>query len=137
VVHSIGSTVVKNVSSQLTVTYYFFYNFSFFFFQALSHSSCQLSDVAQACRGVVFLGAAHRETLRENFGQIAAKVAALVQPSLGTEILRKLQERSSTFRAINESFLKYLEKRGKTFKSMTFYEKSAKGEVSNLILVID
>ena len=83
------------------------------------------------------MGAAHRETLRENFGQIAAKAAAVVQPSLGTEILRKLAEHSSAFGAVNESFLKYLEKRGKTFRSITFYEKSAvsAGEVSGVLLI--
>jgi len=110
-----------------------------FFFQALSHSSSSqqlgLENVAQACRGVVFLGAAHRETLRENFGQIAAKAAAVVQPTFGTEILRSLEDHSSAFRAVNESFLKYLEKRGKAFKSITFYEKSAaNGEVSGVFL---
>jgi hypothetical protein len=95
--------------------------------------------VAQACRGAVFLGAAHRETFRENFGQIAAKAAAVVQPSLRTEILHELEGSSSAFRAINESFLKYLEKKGKTFKSITFYEKSAAsatGEVSGLLLYL-
>jgi len=113
-----------------------------FFFQALSHLSSSrqlgLENVAQACRGAVFLGAAHRETLQENFGQIAARAAAVVQPTLGTEILCKLEDHSSAFRAVNESFLKYLEKRGKTFKPITFYEKtaiSAKGEVSGVFLI--
>jgi len=82
------------------------------------------------------LGAVHRETLRENFGQIAAKAAAVVQPTLGTEILRSLEDHSSAFRAVNESFLKYLEKRGKAFKSITFFEKSTKGEVSGVFLNI-
>ena len=81
-------------------------------------------DLAQACRGVVFLGAAHSETVRENFGQIAAKATAVVQPSLGAEVLRKLEECSDIFHSINESFLKYLEKRGNAFKSVTFYEKN-------------
>ena len=77
------------------------------------------------------------ETSQENLGRTAAKAATVVQPSLGTEILSKLEGHSSTFHAVNESFLKFLEKRGKTFKSITFYEKSAvsiKGEVSGVIL---
>ena len=117
-------------------TYYFLFYGSIALFQALSHSSSSqpsgLEHVAQACRGIVFLGAAHRETLRENFGQIAAKAAAAVQPSLEIKILRNLEERSTTFDAVNESFLKFLEKRGKTFKSITFYEKCCKGKVSSV-----
>jgi hypothetical protein len=131
----LSKTLVRNMRFPLW--------FNVIFFQALSHSSFSqpsgLEHVAQACRGVVFLGAAHRETFRKNFGQIAAKAAAVVQPSLKIEILRKLEGSSGAFRAINESFLQYLEKKGKTFKSITFYEKSvvsATGEVSGLLLYL-
>ena len=65
----------------------------------------------------MFLEAAHRETLRENFGRMAAKAAAVVQPSLGVDVLRELEERSSAFDAVKESFLKHLEKRRNTVKS--------------------
>ena len=84
------------------------------------------------------MGAAHKGTSTQNFGQIAAKAAARVQPCLGTEILRKLEECSSAFEAVNESFMKYLENRGNTFQPITFYEKSAvsaKGEVSGVIYI--
>ena len=65
------------------------------------------------------MGAAHSETVRENFGQVAAKAAVVIQPSLEADVLRKLEKGSSAFDAANESFFKYLEK-GKTFKSITF-----------------
>jgi hypothetical protein len=76
------------------------------------------------------------ENSQESLGRTAAKAAAVVRPSLENEILGKLEGHSSAFHAVNESFLKYLEKRGTTFKSITFYEKSvasAECEVSGVI----
>jgi hypothetical protein len=82
--------------------------------------------VAQACRGVVFLGAAHRETGQESFGQIAVNAAAVVvQPSLLNEIRGKLEGSSDAFDRINESFINYMEKRKGDFKAVTFYDQMA------------
>jgi hypothetical protein len=113
---------------------------SFRLCQALCHSfSAPLSDpgvlsnfesahafamrrLAHACGGVLFLGAAHKESSGESFGQMAAKAAAAVQPSLEQGILRELEESSVVFDRINDSFLKYMNKRGGTFRAITFYE---------------
>ena len=88
----------------------------------------------------MFLGAAHREIWGESFGQIAAKAAAAVQPSLEPAILRALAEGSavSSFDRINDAFLKFVNSQTNgTFKAITFYEAdSSTGNVINVVFLL-
>ena len=88
-------------------------------YQALCHLS---SESSQACRGVVFLGAPHRDTGKASLGQIAAKAAAAIQPSLTSQVMRELENSSDILDQLNDAFVKYMERRGGTFKAITFYE---------------
>jgi len=105
-------------------------------FQALCHLSSESSD---SCRGVVFLGAPHRDTGKASIGQIAAKAAAAIQPSLTNEVIRELERSSDILDQLNDAFVKYMERRGGTFKAITFYEQPEMvapilREVSDVIL---
>lgn len=83
------------------------------------------SAVVRACRGVIFLGAAHTASRQETLGQIAAKCAAVVQPSFESETLKDLERHSPDFDRINDLFLKFVEEREEAFKTITFYEEEA------------
>jgi hypothetical protein len=76
-----------------------------------------------ACKGVIFLGAAHNEVNEESFGRMAAKAAAVLQPTLEKGILDELEQCSSVLDQINDNFLKYMSyKQRGAFKAITFYE---------------
>jgi hypothetical protein len=79
---------------------------------------------------VVFLGAPHRETGKATLGEIAANAVAAVQPSLTNDVMCKLKISSEVFERVNDAFVKHVEKRGGTFKAITFYENVE--EVPNL-----
>ena len=70
----------------------------------------------------MFLGAPHRDTGKESLGQIAAKAAAAIQPSLTSQVMRELENSSDVLDQLNDAFVKYMERRGGTFKAITFYE---------------
>ena len=70
----------------------------------------------------MFLGAPHRDTGKASFGQIAAKAAAAIQPSLTNEVIRELERSSDVLDQLNDAFVMYMERRGGTFKAITFYE---------------
>jgi hypothetical protein len=116
--HSIGSIVVKEVSGFRTADL----RRSFPTRQALCHLSPELIAISQACRGVLFIGAPHRETGKASFGQIAAKAAAALHPSLPDKVIRDLEENSDAFDRVNDAFIKYVEGREATFTAITFYE---------------
>jgi hypothetical protein len=76
-----------------------------------------------ACKGVIFLGAAHNEFNKESFGRMAAKAAAVLQPTLEKGILDELEQCSDVLEQINDSFLKYMSyKQRGAFKAITFCE---------------
>jgi hypothetical protein len=54
---------------------------------------------------------------------MAAKAAAVLQPTLEKGILDELEQCSSVLDQINDAFLKYMNyKQRGTFKAITFYE---------------